>query len=283
MAYVPATGPETTKQLLDRSLHLYKTAFHKIFPIALALAILAFTPRMLALVYGAKLHHFSLSINQLAQLLLDLLSMIFFTAMLWDMRCVMTNDQENLIKDFKKSLKKIPLIIGASVVETAILLISTLTLFTMYFIFIRLFTHHFVIPADRFKVFLLTLPMIFQVLFNVFIFILLLFYLPIIVAENKGIFIALLRSAKLVWGNVWRVLKLQLTPWFIYSLWLIFFKNVFGLKIHIYFFALNNLSWSAVIVHLLIFALFVPWSAATLLVQLHDLELRKKLKPFDQK
>jgi hypothetical protein len=283
MAYLPATEPEDTKELLDRSLHLYKAAFHKIFLMALVLAVLAFTPRLLVLVYRAQLSQFTFMAQQVAEITLDILSIFFFTAMLWDMRCVMTNDQENLVRDFKKSLRKIPLIIGASIVETVILVTISFTLFTIYYISIRLTTHRLVIPTDHLKVFLLSLPILFQVLFNALIFILLLFYLPIIVTENKGIFAALIRSAKLVWKNVWRVLKLQLTPLFIYTLWLIFFKNVFGLKIHIYYFPINNLTWGATIVHLLVFALFVPWSAATLLVQLHDLELRKKLKPFDQR
>jgi hypothetical protein len=278
MAYVAATRPESTFKLLDRSLHLYKTAFHKIVLIALVMAIVAFTPRLIALAFGPQFAHSNFVYQQLFQFLVDVLSAIFFTAILWDMRCVMTNDAESLFKDFKKSLQKIPLIVGASLIETLILLVSTLAVISLYLVWIRS-SHHYHIQENQVKVFLLSLPLMLQAAFNCLIFVLLVFYLPIIVTENTGIFAALLRSAKLVWNNVWRVLKLQLTPWFIYSLWLIFFKNVFGFKIHIYFFPINNLSWSATIVHILVFAFFAPWSAATLLVQLHDLELRKKLLP----
>ena len=93
MAFVPASQPENTMQLLDRSLNLYKAAFHKIFLVALILSLVAFTPRIIALIYGTELLKFSLIYHQLAQFLIEILSTIFFTAMLWDMRCVMTNDR----------------------------------------------------------------------------------------------------------------------------------------------------------------------------------------------
>jgi hypothetical protein len=280
MAFVPASQPENTMQLLDRSLNLYKSAFHKIFLVALVLSVVAFTPRIMALIYGTDLLKFDLVYHQLAQFLVEILSTIFFTAMLWDMRCVMANDKENLFLDFKTSLRKIPLLIGASIVESLIFFSTAITLFAIYALSLH-FTHYN-LPTTGLGIFLFILPILCQIIFNAFIFVLLVLYLPIIVTENKGIFSALLSSAKLVWHNIWRVIKLQLSPWIIYSAWLIIFKIVFGLKIHIYFFPLNNLTWSATIVHMLIFAFFVPWSAATLLVQLYDLELRKKLRVPDQ-
>jgi hypothetical protein len=275
MVFVPASQPENTMQLLDRSLTLYKLAFHKIFLVALVLSLVAFTPRIMALIYGTELLKFSMWYHQLAQFLIEILCTIFFTAMLWDMRCVMGDDRESLFQDFKTSLQKIPLLIGASIIETLIFLSTALTLFAVY-----AFTLHFSnfdVPTTKLGIFLFILPILGQIVFNALIFILLILYLPIIVTENNGIFAALLRSAKFVWPNLWRVIKLQLSPWLIYSAWLLIFKIMFGLKIHIYFFPLNNLTWSATIVHFLIFAFFVPWSAATLLVQLYDLELRRRL------
>jgi hypothetical protein len=282
MAYVPASVPENTKDLLNRGLILYKKAFSKIILMAFVLAVVAFLPRILLLAYGVEsLHKLSPTIRELGLVLVELLYAIFFTAMLWDMRCVMTNDAENVLKDFKTSLTKMPLIVGAAIIQGIILLTTTLTMFAIYVYSFNV-AGHIIVPHDNFKLFLYSLPLVLQVAMNAYIFILLLFYLPIIVTEGKGIFSSLNRSVQLVWLNVWRVVKVQSVPWIMYGFFLIMLKNMFNLNLHIYFFP-ARISWEATLVHVILFALFVPWYAATLLVQLHDLEIRKQLKPFDQK
>jgi hypothetical protein len=295
MTYVPATQPETTSQLLERSLQLFKITFRKVFLMALLLSLCLFLPRLLNLVYNNIPDYYStLSAYTIFGLALDLLCLILFTAMLWDIRCVMTNNSEMITKDFKTAIKKFPLIIGASLVQGIILILITLIVMLSYNHFVmnhlieyihgprHLLIAQLVLPANRLAVFLIALPLFLYVILTFYIYVLLLFYLPIIVTEGKGIFSSLTRSVKLVWKNTWRVCKLQLCLWAFYFVFLLFIREALGVKVHVFFFATDKISLGGVFTLIVMFSLFISWYTAALLVQLHDLELRKKLIPFDK-
>jgi hypothetical protein len=214
--------------------------------------------------------------------------------MLWDMRCVMTNNSELITRDLKTSLRKLPLLIGASIIEELIVGVITVCVMLSYRHFVlhhlittmhghrHILTAELVLPENRFYVFLTALPLMLYAALVFYIYVLLLFYLPIIVTEGKGLMSALGRSVKLVWKNAWRVIKLQLCLWAFYFVFLLFLKEVLRIEIHIFFFDTERVSLTAMFILVLMFSLFISWYAASLLVQLHDLELRKKLIPFDK-
>jgi hypothetical protein len=106
------------------------------------------------------------------------------------------------------------------------------------------------------------------------------FYLALILTENQRIISSLKRSAYLVWGNWWRVANLQLTPWLINLLCLLLIKKYLPVNIHLYFVSgAEPSTFLSTLLNIIIFAIFIPWFGATLLVQLRDLELRKKVLP----
>ena len=82
----------------------------------------------------------------------------------------------------------------------------------------------------------------------------------------------------LVWNHWWRVFSVQATPWLCYLFLLFSLKYVLGINIHIYLLGQTSHSVLISLLHLLIFAIFIPWVAAILVVQLKDLELRKSLE-----
>jgi hypothetical protein len=101
------------------------------------------------------------------------------------------------------------------------------------------------------------------------------FYLPLILTENEGAFSSLKKSAVLVWRNWWRTCVVQILPWACYLIFLVIVREAFKLNLHIYFIDNYSPTIGITCLQILLFALFIPWPAATLLVQLRDLELRK--------
>ena len=276
MSYAPSTQPEPIRQLLKRSLRLYREALPKVIIVACLLAVISFIPRLVALAVGQDIFAYvpQFSAEQLWLLLFELLGLVLFTILLWRIQCVMDGMHDSLKEDLFITFKKLPRIIGAAIVESAvILLLFFMTMGVFYF----LREQNLLDTTNHFQLFLLFIPIFAQLLLNGFIFVLLMFYLPLILTENKHIFAALGKSAVLVWGNWWRTFITQSIPWLVYLITLVIIKFVFRIHIHIYFIKITQLSLFATVVHIIIFALFIPWSAATLLVQLKDLEIRKRL------
>jgi hypothetical protein len=276
MPYAPSTQPESVRQVLKRSCSLYRYAFTRAIPLALFLSLVAFIPRLLALVVGQDIF-FGLpqwSPLRLWLILIEFTSLVFFTILLWRMRCVMYNMHESIKDDLVVTLKKLPRIIGAAVIENGIVMSLFLMIIGIVYV---LRDQNLFADSKNLPFFLVIIPLYLQLCVNIFIFVLLMFYLPLILNENKHIFEALGKSAALVWGNWWRTFVTQLIPWAIYLLMLLFIRNTLGLNIHLYFLPMVHLSVAATCVHILLFTLFLPWFAATMLVQLQDLEIRKAL------
>ena len=97
MAIAPSTTPELIRQQLVRSLALYRTAFIHVILLALVLSIIAFIPRLIALTIGqnifASLPLFSP--HKLWLVLIDIASLVFFTAILWRIRCLLRGNMNH--------------------------------------------------------------------------------------------------------------------------------------------------------------------------------------------
>lgn len=271
-----STQPETASQLILRSLKLYRAAFTKVFYLSLILSICAFIPRIFALAIGENifvvLPHFSY--YRLWLIVVDVLCLVFFSAILWRMYNVFMNARETIVDDVKMALKKLPYILVAVIVLWLMFVLINLSFFGVYSYFKQ---ENVLSISDPSIMWAMSLVVLSHLVLLVYLTTLFLFYLPLILIENKGVLRAIERSASLVWGRWWRTFLLQATPWLLYLICLSLIRIVAQVNIHIYFVAPDAQSVFGTALNLIIFTFFVPWSAALLLVQLRDLELRKKI------
>lgn len=273
--YTPSTQHETTSQLLGRSWLIYFSTFRKVFFLSLVLSIIAFIPRVIALIakHDIVADLPLLSPHQLWLLLIYIVDLSLFMAILWRLQCVTTGAHESLSADLSMGFRKVPLIIGAAFIQFCLFAIVTLTLMGLN---VYVYQQGVVTNINLLDIVIIGFPAILQMIFCVYAFYLLYFYFPIILTENQGIFASLIKSAKLVWGHWWKAFWPITIPWIIYVLVLMAFKAM-GFDMHIYFFEAHKLTISATVLHIVIFAIFIPWFAATALVVLRDLELRQNL------
>jgi hypothetical protein len=269
-----ATQPENYRKLIKRNLDLYKRGFKHVFLVALLLSIIAFTPRILALFANpdtVKATHF-LNLHNLWYILIDFACLILFTALLWRIRCVITDTHESIGDDLKIAFRKLPYIFVASLLQTFIVIAVIISCsLLLFYIYSQLSTA----PAlSLLQIILLTIAASLQLILTLYILYSLYFYLPIILIENNGILNSLRKSSFLVWGNWWRTFQVQITPWIIYIVLLIVLQML-HIRVDIYFIESNSPTFLATLIHILILALFLPWAGSLMLVQLNDLELRK--------
>lgn len=275
MDAILSSRPETYWQLLKRSFIFYRVAFIRVLPLAFLLAVITFIPRLLSVAIGQDIFSAMppFSPQWLWLLFNNIISLMLFIAVLWRMHCIIRSVHEKIAEDFYIGGRKVLLAFVATVIQSAMIAAIGITLYGIQFL---LFQHRLLF-SDYLAGQLFTFAIFFiQLIASIYIIVLFIFYLPLIAVENKGILGSIERSIYLVFGNFWRTLKLQMTPWLCYLIALIAIR--FGLNIHIHLFFLTPTlpNIGTTLLHLLIFAVFLPWIAAVLLVQLHDLELRKK-------
>ena len=265
-----STQPETYSQLLSRSWALYQVAFSRVLLLAVLLVAFAFFPRFLSVFTGEAI--FTLfPINSLKRfwlLFFDLLAITCFTAMIWRMHCIILKKHEPYQEDFYVGLRKLFPIFAAALIQGMVVLLMGLAVLELEKWFI---VRPFTLENKLFLYFLFLA----QGLLIIYIYLFCYFYFPLIAIENKGIIASLLRSVFLVWHNLWRTLSVQVTPWLCYLALLLLIRSSLGVNIHIYFLETGIPTWWLVLIQAILFTVFIPWVAATLLVQLHDLELRK--------
>jgi membrane-anchored glycerophosphoryl diester phosphodiesterase (GDPDase) len=103
------------------------------------------------------------------------------------------------------------------------------------------------------------------------------FSMPLIAIENKGIFKSLQQSAALTWNHWWRTFSLQVTPFIVCIIVAAIIQIITKIPINFDFTIDQSLLISSSILRIVLYTVFVPWFACTLLLQLKDLELRKSL------
>jgi hypothetical protein len=274
-----ATEPESIRCLVLRSIKLYIKGLPRVFFFSLLLSLIVFIPRLSALIYGEEMNPNLVTQGaQVVWLILIELGVLFvFTSMLWRIRCVLHQEHESLFSDMKIAIKKLPLIIAAAFIQFAFFaILTTIALvFGFYLTQYQIMTPDVVQPRTAFLAAIL-LALNFWII--TYLYYLLIFYLPLILTEDKGIIASIKKSIFLVWGRWWRTFLFLLIPWFFYVVLLVIIRQIFNLNLHIYFIEpVTRSTWVAVITHILIFAIYVPWVASALLIQLRDLELRKKV------
>ncbi len=275
MQFTPAVVPETIGQQFIRSLVLYFKALIHVFLFALVLSIIAFTPRITATLtgYDAFFDPSPFEPEKLIFLLIDIGSLILFTAMLWRIKCLIVKRHETVLEDFKTALKKTPFILVAVIIQALVFVLVNSMSLGLYL----LAGENTSLPALSYWI--IGSTFILQFVAITYIYFLFYFYLALILTEDKNAFTALKKSAVLVWGNWWRTCIVQILPWICYFIVLVIIRQTFKINTYIYFFEPPpaNPTFYSVLLQILLFAFFLPWPAATMLVQLRDLELRKNV------
>lgn len=274
MLLPPSTCPESYSQLLSRSYNLYTHALWRTFVLALSLSVVIFVPRLMNVYYGENifLNNPWFSSTNLIMVFLYIGIFWFFSALLWRLHCVAIKKRESFKNDFQIARKKFPAIVGAAFLLSIIGSVAGSIAFGVYAIFVHFdLLFHSDLPSEVMTFLVLLL----QVGVSMYVTLLFFFYMPLIVIEDDGVIFSLRQSARLVWGNAWGTLKFQLTPWLIYLLSIIIVKAVFNVDIHIYFIPENTSAIVPTLLHIFMLALFIPWAAASILMQLRDLELRR--------
>ncbi|VVC76899.1 hypothetical protein AQUSIP_22260 [Aquicella siphonis] len=270
--------PGSYRKIIKTSIKLYRASFTRIILLSLLLSLTMFIPRILTIFIGEDwlFNLPPLSPHRLWILAVDLVVLTFFVGIIWRMHCVIRDKHEPLIEDISVGLKKLLYVVFATLIESAIVFSVMLTMVGIQLVLVKyqvLFYNHLLGGMITLAIFSI------QLLLITYISMLFIFLVPLIAIENRGVLGSLERSARLVWNHWWRVFSVQITPWLCYLALLIIIKYVLRINIHIYFVEPStNTIWTTLI-HLIVFALYIPWFAATLLVQLKDLELRKHLVP----
>lgn len=262
-------------EIIKRSLLLYRHGFSKIVWIALLLSIIVFIPQLLSAIAQQDifLNLPPLSPHRLWMVLINLVSLAFFVAILWHLYCVARNLHEPLIEDMVMGLKKALLVFIAAIIQSAILFAVTGIIFGLQLL---LYQYNVIFSGSIMSVVITGLIFIGQFLLILYMSVLFVFFVPLIAIENKGILTSIEKSVLLAWNHWWRVFSVQLTPWVCYLLLLALLRYGLHSNMNIYFFEPTPSLWLTLL-NILIFALLIPWVAAVLVVQLKELEIRRKV------
>lgn len=275
MVFALATKPESVLQIMARSLRLYRASFSRVFLLAILASLVAFLPRLLLTLTGIDIffNPGSFSLSSLWLIVTYIANLFFFVGFLWRMQCVLLQTKESLADDFKIAIKKLPLIIAAALLQSALFAIINLSL-GIYYSYVG---QNMAIDVQNTNFFITTMCVLtFHMALLIYIYFLFIMYLPLILTENQSILNALKKSAFLVWNNWWHTVIALILPWLCYALVLMLLRSWLHIPLHLYFITEAPTLW-VTILHIFIFSLFLPWFGAVLLLQLRDLERRKNV------
>lgn len=278
MTFHQAAHPQTKRQLIRRSFSLYRHAFIHVIYLSFLLTIMAFVPRFVSLLVGQNIFLGlpAASPQRLWILAINLGSIILFTAIVWRTYCLIQHKHESLGEDITIGLKKVLFIFGGAILQS-LLIVSIVLLFSLFIYYVILDKNLLLSNLNWQRQTLAILLFLCEAFIVIYLFLAFYFYVPTIVIENKGILSSLGKSFSLVKNNWWRTFFVQATPWFVFIICLMAIKYLIRIDINIFFIAPEtNPPILATIIQILVFTLLIPWIAATLLVQLRDLELRKQ-------
>lgn len=273
---IVAAKPSSYNQLIYQSLKLYNISFPKIILLAFLIGVTTFLPNIIYFFTGLDLHTVSnpTVYDHFLMFLITATAVALFIAILWHMHCEIRRRREPLEEDFQIGIKKALLVMIATVIQVlfvlGVALITTSIQLLLYKLDLLRFDNS-LLGILTFLIFLFQLCLLFYVA-TLFVFL-----TPIIATENKTIIQAIGHSISLGWNHWWEIFSLQITPWLIYLGFLLFLRFIVGLNIQIYLLEMKPFSFLGTLLHVIIFMFFIPWVAALLLIQLHDLELRKKI------
>lgn len=266
--------PLSNIALLKQSLKLYKTSFVQVIFLSILLSFTAFIPRILSELIGQDLFYnvAPLSPVRLWLIVIDIAAIIFFIGILWRMHCTLIHTRDRLLQDIRIGLKKVISAIVAVIIHAGIIYSFAMLVYG----FTYLINEYTTLLQANTSSLALTFVIMFTLLWLiVYVATLFIFLIPLIAIENKNIIKALEKSILIGWNHEIRIIIVQFVPWICYLLTLVLIRNIFHIHVHIYFAGNAEHTFVSTVVNILVFAIYIPWAAATLLLQLNDLELRK--------
>lgn len=258
--------------LMQKSKALYSNTLRGTFLLSLLLSIIVFIPRMVSLYFGIDVFYESAGYSAVSLWLvfIDLATMIVMIAIFYHLNCELGHKRDNIKQDIREGFFRVLYVFAAAIIQTLIIFVLGLVVFKTQML---LYTYDMLNNNSWWGHIGFACFFAAQTILLLYIFTLFIFYLPIISVENRAVFRSLLQSAKLVWNHWWLVFSVQITPWFAYFFALIFLRMM-GLDVHIYFAENSQSTMLATAINIIAFAIYIPWVASLLLVQLKDLELR---------
>ncbi|HEX2548904.1 MAG TPA: hypothetical protein VHM20_03685 [Gammaproteobacteria bacterium] len=267
-----STNPESNPTILKRSFRLYLASFIKVIPLAFLLSIIVFIPEIFSWIFDKQLFSPLISMDSFWSLFFNLIIVFVYMALLWRMQSVLYKVRDRLRDDVEQVTRKFLRVVVAGLIVTFIL--GSIAFFTM-FIYSLIIEQKFFLEPTYFAMFIVSIVSFVYAALVTYLYFAFYFYLPLILTENAGIFTSLLRSFVIVYHNWWRVFLLQITPGLVFFVLLLAVRFIFHYNVNIFLLSSpGQISIGVYIFHIIMAALFIPWIAAILLLQLHDLELR---------
>lgn len=190
---------------------------------------------------------------------------------------------ESDINALKAGVKKLFYVLMALFIYFCTMTIIMLFISTPFFLII----HHLTMTADPHQFilsmyvripFLVLIDMLIIAIPYVYFAIMLLFYIPLIIVDHLDPVAAFKRSCSLVWGNWWRTLVVSGTIFFILPFLLIMLDWVVSYQFATAYLTLKQTWLLHSILQGIIAVFYMPFCVTIMLVQLHDLKIRKSLK-----
>lgn len=268
--------PVTNKQVLKRSLILYYRSYSSVALLSLLLAITIFIPRFISDLVGQDMFQgLSLYSWQRAWIfVIDLVGIGFLVAMVWRMYCIAQNIKDPFLEDYAVGAKKMFSVVVAAILQCIFLFFISFIIFGLQ---AMMYKHQLLFKAELGSQLLTLFIFIAQFFVVAYLATLFVFFIPLIATENKGPLKSLEYSALLVWNHWWRTFSVQITPWIIYTILVLIVRNYIDIDLHFYYVGHQPHSILSTLFNIGLFVLFIPWVPALLLVQLKDLEMRRKM------
>jgi hypothetical protein len=254
--YKLASQPQSIKQILSDSFRLYKVAFIRLVFWALVAGIISVLSQLITStnnIENAVQQSSYTNYHLLLQpLLIIVLSLVPFSAMIFDIHQTMQGSKPTIKTAFLTAVRKWLPLIGAMVVNFIIM-------------FIVAVVAYFLMMISKFVALLFAAAVAIYLLVSLFA------WQPLIVSENQRVFQAFKNSFKIVKSNWWRTFAILLIP----GLVVCFINFILGFTFDVLDPNKAHAIWQLVITAI-VSMLFMPWLYGILLLQIHNLELRKK-------
>lgn len=272
-----STRPELISAILARSFRLYRAEFLRVFLLSLAGTIFLFGPQIFVLAHEYDSMLFdqprTAAIKIMVLLICDLLWFIYLSAIIWHVYQSVQAAPTRTAQAILIGIKKLPQTVMGLIIGWLLMVLSSMPGVVLMF---YLIDKKFLFVHDMLSIFISAASIFLQILPCTYVFVLLVFYLPLIINEDKNVFTALRHSITLVWKNWWRTFWILVIPWLVFAIGVlsieVFFrwiKNTYGVQIPVSGYILKTS------VEAIVFTLLLPWFASVIIIQLHDLKLQK--------
>lgn len=278
------TKPQRIRELLQTCFATWRCNFLPTLPLAIILAsIVAFLSYFIAKPLPSP---FSLASNLqflVPSILISSLFIFILYAAIYNLTHTLIHHRSGTIfSSVVVGLKRLFPIIFGLIVLILLMTIITLIISTPIFIIMGVIAEHYhtesttaaiAMHSQLFLLIDLSIMIIPYIIFTV----LLIFYFPLIVVERLSPISAFSRSCKLTWGHWWRTALVTGILYMVVPTLLVSLAWFISYNLAAHFISLPHMILLHSILQGLISGLYIPFYCAVILVQMHDLMIRKML------